>query len=162
MARNGNFNFFFLKESPFSNWYPATFTVKGITFCCVEPFMMYCKARLFGDLITVAKIMGTLDPSRHKALGREVRGFNQEVWDANIEKYVFIGCYEKFNQNPESKRLLLDTNGTILVEASPYDLIWGACLSETDPRILDQTRWRGRNRLGFILVQVRERLSWGS
>jgi ribA/ribD-fused uncharacterized protein len=79
VARNGNFTFFFRKESPFSNWYPATFTVKGITFCCVEQFMMYCKARLFGDLETAAKIMGTLDPSRHKVLGREVRGFNQEV-----------------------------------------------------------------------------------
>ena len=43
-----------------------------------------------------------------------------------------------------------------LVEASPYDKVWGIAMSVDDPDILDETKWRGENLLGMILTQVRE------
>ena len=43
----------------------------------------------------------------------------------------------------------------ILVEASPYDNVWGIGLHATDPRAKDMQRWRGQNKLGFLLMVVR-------
>ncbi len=35
------------------------------------------------------------------------------------------GLIEKFTQNTQLKKSLIDTTDAILVEASPYDTIWG-------------------------------------
>lgn len=152
------FTFFFGAQDPLSNWHPATFIVDGITFCNNEQFMMYSKAKLFGDEKIAKKIMQTSDPSEHKALGRQVKGFSKAVWDAECEKYVEKGCLAKFSQNPHLLQFLLNTDGTELVEASRYDKIWGAGLSVNDPRILDKKNWPGLNRLGNVLMRVRNTL----
>lgn len=46
----------------------------------------------------------------------------------------------------------------ILVEASPYDKIWGIGLAVTDPRAADQDKWQGQNLLGKALMRVRDTL----
>ncbi|CAG2247034.1 K09935 [Mytilus edulis] len=40
-----NYLFFWRKESPFSQWHPAKFTIDGLTFNCAEQYMMYNKAK---------------------------------------------------------------------------------------------------------------------
>lgn len=150
--------YFFGKENPLSNWHAARFVVKGIEFEHVEQFMMFCKAMLFGDKQTAAKILEAKDPKDAKRLGREVKGFVESVWLEKREVYVARGCFAKFSQNPEKGDALLATMGTELVEASPYDKIWGAGLGEHDPRIVDKGNWPGLNLLGQVLERVRDKL----
>lgn len=64
----------------------------------------------------------------------------------------------QFSQNEELKQQLLWTHPKTLVEASPYDQIWGIGLSEDDPKAWNKLTWRGKNLLGEILTTVRERL----
>lgn len=64
----------------------------------------------------------------------------------------------QFSQNEELKQQLLLTYPKTLVEASPYDRIWGIGLSENDPKAWNKLTWRGKNLLGEILTTVRERL----
>lgn len=149
---------FFQGTSVFSNWYKATFVVDGTQFNCVEQYMMYRKAKLFGDEGAAAAVLSTSDPGRQKALGRKVLGFDDETWTENRMSIVRTGVLEKFSQNPALHDALLATAGTELVEASLYDRVWGVGLGATDPRIKDRRQWRGENLLGKILTEVREDL----
>ena len=53
----------------------------------------------------------------------------------------------------------MDTTGTTLVEASPYDKIWGIGLKSTSPLAQNRSTWKGTNLLGKILTEVRDELS---
>src|SRR5690554_8057485 len=93
-----DFVFFWGNKDPFSNWHPSPFRYKGNAFAHAEQFMMFQKAMLFGDLASAEEILKTQNPKKCKALGREVRGFVEKVWDQECEKIVGIVCREKFLQ----------------------------------------------------------------
>ncbi|HTL86559.1 MAG TPA: NADAR family protein [Acidimicrobiia bacterium] len=152
------YTFFFTEASPFSQWYRCTFTVGANTFNCAEQYMMHGKALLFGDTETATKILAADHPRDHKALGRKVKPFDDAVWKRECEAIVRAGNHAKFTQNEDLREKLFATNGTTLVEASPYDKIWGIGLAATDPRAKDPSQWKGRNLLGKILTELRDEL----
>jgi ribA/ribD-fused uncharacterized protein len=121
--------------------------------------MKFSKAKLFGDEEIAEAVLATHLPKEQKALGRKVRGFDLDTWKAKRESIVYVGCREKFAQHPGLRTLLLATAPTELVEASPYDVIWGVGLSEHHPDITDKSKWRGQNLLGQALMKVRDTLS---
>ena len=51
----------------------------------------------------------------------------------------------------------MSTGDAVLVEASPYDRIWGIWLKANEHSILQQRQ--GQNLLGFALMDVREELT---
>ncbi|OEO24332.1 hypothetical protein AX279_16810 [Pseudomonas sp. J237] len=151
---------FFSKEDALSNWHPSNFVVKGVEFNCVEQFMMYCKAKLFSDQVVADLVLKAQHPKDQKALGRRVANYDDRVWSQRRGGIVRHGAYAKFMQSPDAQRVLLGSRGSMLVEASPYDKIWGAGLSQDDPRILlPPETWPGLNLLGRSLEVVRERIS---
>lgn len=89
--------------------------------------MMYHKAIVFNDQEIADKIALEPEASKHKALGRMVKGFDNKIWNAKREKTVEDGNWWKFTQPKESDlmKMLLETGDRLLVEASPYDRIWG-------------------------------------
>ena len=118
-----------ITQSCFSQWWMADFWSTAHTYCCMEQYMMAAKAELFGDQEIQEKILTCSDPKQIKALGRKVRGFEQAVWDAFKYSIVLNGNWCKFSQNRTLREFLLSTGDSILVEASPYDNIWGIRLS---------------------------------
>jgi ribA/ribD-fused uncharacterized protein len=123
--------------------------------------MMAEKARLFGDQNTRAKILKAGSPKAAKQLGRQVKNFEEEVWEESRFQFVVEGNYAKFNQNPGLGEFLLDTGNKVLVEASPVDRIWGIGLAADDERAMNPEEWRGLNLLGFALMEVRRRIREG-
>jgi hypothetical protein len=107
MRRIGNLTAFFGADDVFSNWHPCRFSYHGVMFSCVEQFMMYAKARLFDDDQSAQKILATRDPMAQKMIGRKVAGFDLKAWEARRESIVFVGCREKFSQNPGLRSILL-------------------------------------------------------
>lgn len=152
------FTFFFTEASPFSNWYPCRFVDEDVEYNCTEQHMMRGKALLFGDSGVAAEIMAAAHPREHKALGRKVKNFDDAAWKRERVRIVTAGNRAKFTQNPELLEALLATKGTTLVEASPYDKIWGIGLDAKDPRANDPTQWKGQNLLGQILTELRDEL----
>lgn len=142
-----------------SQWWPAGFTVDGQLYTTAEHWMMAEKARLFEDREALDAILVSPSPREAKAWGRKVRGFEAARWEAHRNETVVRGNVEKFGQNEDIRKFLLDTGDRILVEASPYDRVWGIGLRATDPRALDPRTWRGANLLGFALGEARVRLT---
>ncbi len=138
----------------FSQWFPCEFTLNNITFNCAEQAMMYCKAQLFHDDEILEKVMETDNPSRQKRLGRKVKGFNNEKWKQVARRAVYINNLAKFTQNPKCLDVLFQAVGTTIVEASPYDPLWGIKLGPNEPNALIREKWQGHNWLGEVLTAL--------
>jgi len=104
------------------------------------------------------KIMASTSPKEQKQFGREVKNFNVEKWNYVAKKIVFKGNLARFSQHEDLQNLLLSTGDKILVEASPYDKVWGIGLREDDPNATKPEKWLGQNWLGEVLMKVREEL----
>jgi ribA/ribD-fused uncharacterized protein len=145
-------------KSCFSQWFESPFTIKGVRYPTAEHFMMAAKARLFGDRENEALVLKSGHPKQAKELGRKVRDFDEATWIRKRFPLVVEGNLAKFAQNPQLKDFLLGTGDRVLVEASPYDRIWGIGLAADDSAAENPALWKGLNLLGFALMEVRERL----
>ena len=148
-----------VSKSCFSQWYESPFQEEGKRFVTAEHYMMYHKAKLFGDTAIAEKVLAATNPGDAKALGRQVSGFNEQTWLKHRFDIVVDANLVKFSQNPELKTFLLNTSNHVLVEASPVDKIWGIGLAQDDTASENPNRWKGLNLLGFALMEVRDQLS---
>lgn len=153
-----HYTFFWKSHSPFSQWHPCSFVVKGVHFNCAEQYMMYRKALTFKDADIAAQVLSQFSPKIQKALGRKVRRFDADIWEQQREQVVYEGNLAKFDQNPHLRHALFETGDTQLVEASPVDCIWGIGLTADHPDACHPDKWRGQNLLGKILTRVRDDL----
>lgn len=142
-----------------SQWYDCAFEHEGVRYHSAEMWMMVQKAKLFGDEEIAQSMLRAKTPKEHKSLGRKVRNFDHKLWDENKFRIVEEGNWWKFTKSKENAQLkdfLLATGDRELVEASPYDRIWGIgfnhnCAEE------NRDDWGG-NLLGKAIMNVRKRL----
>lgn len=116
-----------------------------------------------------AKVLSTTDPKTIKHLGRQVKPFVEAVWLSNRERIVQEASYFKFKnttinhvQSSETgkktdlRKALLETGDRELIEASPFDKIWGIGFSK-DKVPVNRRMW-GMNLLGKALMNARTKL----
>ncbi|AYZ14384.1 NADAR family protein [Chryseobacterium arthrosphaerae] len=147
-----------ITKACFSQWYPSKFEEDGVLYKTAEHYMMAEKARLFNDYEIAEEILQAQTPNQAKSLGRKVKNFDAQLWDDHKYEMVKKGNLLKFSQNQKIRKFLLSTGKKILVEASPYDKIWGIGMLETDHRAENPLLWNGENLLGFALMEVRDEL----
>jgi ribA/ribD-fused uncharacterized protein len=151
----------FFTETPFTD--PATGTVYKTS----EHYFMTQKALKFASEknknADLAKQIPLCASSKEaKQLGRQVKDFSESVWATVRFDTMVQGLRMKFAQNPVYRDRLLATNSAILVEASPYDKLWGIGMSATGAKKLTESELNAvlasRNLLGKALMVVREEL----
>jgi len=147
-----------ITKSCLSQWWMSSFTIETNTYCCMEQYMMAEKARIFKDEDMLKEILQSKNPKQIKELGRKVRNFDEKVWENKRYSIIFNGNYAKFFQNEELRKFLISTKDHVLVEASPYDKIWGIGMSANDKNIENPLEWKGLNLLGFALMEVRDEI----
>lgn len=146
-------NFYFFWDGPLSNFaIIEKIKYKDFLWHSSEQIFMYEKAMFFSDLEIANKIKQSSHPIEAKRLGREVRGFDEGRWKIVREEKMLDALDAKFKV-PVYKKILLSTTGATLVEASPYDRIWGIGFRE-DKALQNRNKW-GLNLLGKNLMSVR-------
>ena len=148
-----------ITASCLSQWWATPFKVNNHTYPTAEHWMMAEKARLFDDGDAELAILKAKSPGEAKKIGRQVKNFDQSIWEAHRFQIVVAGNFAKFGQNPALKDFLIDTKQRVLVEASPVDPIWGIGLAKEHAFATIPPKWRGLNLLGFALMTVREQLT---
>lgn len=141
---------------PYSQWETYDIIYQGMTFNCNEQFMMYFKALVCEDYNSAKLIMNALFPHEQKKLGRQIKNFSEDIWTEEVSMaVVYIANYLKFTQYKSLRKYLIDDPSKEIVEASPYDKIWGIGLSADKPQAWHKNSWRGENRLGRCITKVR-------
>jgi ribA/ribD-fused uncharacterized protein len=151
-------NYIYFFTGILGNWYKSKIIYNNNKFFSSEQLFMYLKAIFFKDEQTALKILNCKTSRDAKDLGRQVKKFDNKIWETERENAMYIACLEKFQQNIEQKEFLLSTNDKILVEGNKDDVIWAVGLSFDDPLIEDEKNWRGLNLLGKVLMKVRNDL----
>jgi len=125
------------------NWFTSYFTVGGKTFCNSEQYFMWKKQQLFDpdNKVLENKILTSVSPKSIKGYGRKVQNFDEEVWGENKYEFMKEAVMHKFSQNEDLLHQLLSTDGSNLVEASPYDRIWGIGINRSDAE--KGKKWKG-------------------
>ena len=94
-------------------------------------------------------------------LGREVKNYDDALWAEIRYDIVKNICRAKFKQNPELKGYLVKHKHHKIVEASPYDRIWGIGYGygeERHPDPLEHIDDWGENLLGKLLTELANEL----
>ena len=123
-----------------SNFYNAPVTWDGVTYQNNESAFQSAKVIPDGR-----RAFAELDASDAKKLGRQVP--LREDWEEVKDDVMRKAVYAKFSQNEDLKEKLLATGNDILEEGNTWgDRVWGT------------VNGVGENRLGKILMRVREEL----
>lgn len=157
------------QKGPLSNWFGAYDDQEGgfeiyfhwswTKFNCGEQHIMACKAGIFNDNDSLQKIKESKDPREQKALGRKVKGFDQKIWDESKENVAYHTCLLKVLHNIEILEFVKSIpRFAIIVEASPWDKIWGNGLAPENDDCYDITKWQGENLLGHSWMKVRQNI----
>lgn len=151
-------NYVLFWNDEFSNFQPVTFEHKGEKFLTTEQAFMWEKAKFFKDEEIAAEVLKTAMPYACKKLGRKVKGFDGEAWGAVCYEIMLNINRHKYLENALFKVLLKNTGSRTIVEASPYDKVWGVGLGENHEDIEDESKWDGQNLLGKVLMELREEI----
>jgi hypothetical protein len=154
--------YFFSKEpenKEFSNFYETNFTLDGVDYKSAEHAFQAIKAKTFGDDANFGKILKAKSAQSAKSFGKKVVGFKDEVWTPEKKEGTMKQIVRaKFTQNLELRKKLLDSGDKILANADARDKFWGVGTSATTALAKDPSKWKGENKLGKMLMELRTEL----
>lgn len=176
---------FFHSASDFpSQWFPAPFSDKGLTFKSTLHYMMFQKAVLSelrnksaeeiidflyrdrtayknGDklhLHIVNQILDASTPKEAKDLCTSLSIKDENTWNAIAPKILYKGNYLKLTQNPNILQKFISLGSRTFAEASPHDKVYGIGMTENHPDATNPSKWKGKNIEGNVLTQLSKEL----
>jgi ribA/ribD-fused uncharacterized protein len=140
----------------FSNMSEHPIEVDGAKYSTVEHYFQAMKAKEFKDDEIYEKIIKAKSAKAAKALGKKVKGFVTEVWDSKRDEVMRVGVKTKFVQHPELRKQLQETEDRMIGEADARDTYWGIGTAMTSEKSKHPDKWRGQNKLGKMLMELRQ------
>jgi len=139
-------NFYTTKDDYgcFSNFSRHPVKLKGYVWKTSEH---YFQAQKFAGTSHENEIRKTDRPMEAAKMGRDRSRPLRKDWDSVKDNIMREVVYAKFTQNEDCKKVLLSTGDAKLVEHTENDSYWA-----------DGGDGSGKNMLGIILMEVRERI----
>ncbi|MBY0523058.1 MAG: NADAR family protein [Gemmataceae bacterium] len=131
----------------FSNFAHYPIRLKGKTWPTNEH---YFQAQKFPGTDYQEEIRQAKSPAKAKGMGRSRKFKLRRDWEAVKDAIMREAVLAKFTQHEDIQAILLATGDAAIVENSPTDDYWG-----------DGSDGHGKNKLGRILMSVREELRRG-
>lgn len=150
--------FFFSKEpenKEFSNFYETNFKLDGVDYKSAEHAFEAVKAKTFGDEDSFAKILKAKSAQSAKSFGNKVKDFKEDLWKEKQDEVMKSILRAKFTQNLELRKKLLDSADKRLANADSRDKYWGIGTSANTEMAKDPKKWKGENKLGNMLEELR-------
>lgn len=132
------------KYGCFSNFAHYGFELDGKWWMTSEH---YFQAQKFYGTEYVEIIRLLDNPMKAAKMGRNRNLPLREDWEEVKDDVMRKAVYAKFSQNIELKNILLDTDSEYIVENTSNDYYWGC-----------GTNGSGKNMLGIILMEIRDKL----
>ena len=107
----------------------------------------YFQAQKFAGTEHEEQVRAAATPAKAAEMGRERKRPLRADWEAVKEPVMLSALRAKFTQHDELKAVLLGTGDADLVEHTTNDSYWG-----------DGGDGSGKNRLGVLLMQVRDEI----
>jgi hypothetical protein len=107
----------------------------------------YFQAQKFAGEPDEEEIRKAAKPSEAASMGRSRKRPLRRDWESVKEKVMLEALRAKFTQHEDLKAILLGTGDALLVEHTAKDSYWG-----------DGGDGSGKNRLGHLLMKVRDEL----
>jgi N-glycosidase YbiA len=128
----------------FSNFSPHPIFVDDEVWMTVEH---YFQASKFEDNEIKSRIKALDSPMKAADEGRSTRNKIRDDWDEIKEEIMLDALMAKFLQHPRLRVELLNTGASVIIENTANDRYWG-----------DGGDGTGKNRLGILLMDVREKI----
>ena len=100
--------------------------------------------------------MATAYPVDQKRLGFRIKGYKEIIRKNKAEQVMESGLKANFEQNYNIRNFLLGTKDKLLIEANPNDTKWSCGLPLTSNAVWDIKAWKGKNKLGDLLMKLRD------
>jgi ribA/ribD-fused uncharacterized protein len=107
----------------------------------------YFQAQKFAGTPHAETVRAAKTPKEAASTGRRRDLPLRKDWEQIKDDVMRAALYAKFSQHADLRALLLETGDAPIIEAAPRDDYWGAGKAGT-----------GKNRLGVLLMEVREKL----
>jgi ribA/ribD-fused uncharacterized protein len=131
----------------FSNFSPHPIALKGRTWPTSEH---YFQAQKFSDTPDEEEVRQAKSPMVAARMGRSRKRPLRQDWESVKDSIMHEAVRAKFTRHADLRQILLGTGDATIVEHTENDAYWG-----------DGGDGSGKNKLGLILMRVREELRRG-
>ena len=141
----------------FSNDAKQTVEIAGTTYSTVTHYIGSMEALEAKNDTMNEKIMKAASAKAAKAYLKKLS--KNESWESKKDQVMRDAIRAKFTQHPELRMKLLDTGKRPIGFADARDIYWGIGTSMDTDKAKSASKWRGLNKLGKILEELRSRLT---
>lgn len=141
----------------FSNDAKQTVEIAGTTYSTVTHYVGSMEALEAKNDTMNEKIMKAASAKAAKAYLKKLS--KNESWESKKDQVMRDAIRAKFTQHPELRMKLLDTGKRPIGFADARDIYWGIGTSMDTDKAKSASKWRGLNKLGKILEELRSRLT---
>jgi len=140
--------------SAFSNSARKSVEIDGTTYASVTHYFIAMKAREAKNDAMYEKIMSAATAKAAKALEKKIT-LKEEDWETKQDTIMQKAVRAKFTQHPEIRAKLLETGDRPIGFADARDIYWGIGTSRDTDKARKKSKWRGQNKLGLIIEELR-------